>query len=746
MALSILTDRPNDYTARPFLISGTCKRETVTQHHNLVRTALTAITAPSSPVPRNIRAYVISSDGDSRRRQVLIEMTMSQELSPSSPTSSKFDREKFRNSLFPFVCGEDEVTNDPDWKHGFKRLRNTLLRNAGVTLDNTSLSADIIKMHLIEAEQMTAAAADRLLAPNDRQDVVLMIQLLNSISRLPPSDGTLSPSSQASRRILNLLGTLYRYLLESYLDVTLSLDDQLTRLSAASHLALALYYQDKGRFIPVQLYFDLQCMIRTVYFCVAKAQVDNPDGEFFIILLGTDGLEKVFGKVRTMVGSDTNVDMLQLGNRVDGAVQCVKVLELHPEWGGQARRLNLKSLKEMEEKITAELDHLSPRSWKGDVHHRDIVLFTCWSEGERMAAETLRKAGLDVPFEYMKETGGFDILCPLGGGKIVLKSGPLSDEEQEEEEEETARDVEVGTDGSLVDSEGQEGGGLRLPDLDDLADVDAAVDIETGLPKYQPRVIIDASNPKGLHKASVLRHYSNPLVTPISKDRLLRVRDTQQFDEPEMSPSLRAALSSSEDKFLAVEDPALTLVRCGNLIFVAIVSILHIQHDHTSVRTLPASLVNQPNVRVHARIMSLICTDPSHQPSRSDWQWNGRFESGKDLRDIDGTLLLLIDPDTERGVYPSSNGNDTYSFKSPELRAMGLLLFSRTKDVRHRIVNIKSTDSFPYRLPDGTFLFPFRISCHTHVVYFFARLRLFYLRERRLRSPLSAPRHLLSLR
>lgn len=576
MALSVLTSRPQDYVARPFLISGTCKRETVTQHRGLVQSALAAITAPTSPVPKNVRIYVISTDGDSRRRQVLIEETMCKLLPLRVATFialKKFD-------LFSFVCGEDEITNDPDWKHVFKRLRNTLLRQSGVTIDNTSLSADIIKVHLVEAERMTADAAQRLLAPNDRQDVTLMIQLLNSISHLPPPSDQLSPPSQASRRILNLLGSLYRYLLESYLDVTLSLDEQLTRLSAASHLALALYNQDKGRFIPVQLYFDLQCMVRTVYICVAKAQVDNPDGEFFIILLGTDGLEKVFGKVRTMVGSDCNADMLQLANRIDGAVQCVKILEIHPEWGGQARRLNLTSLKDMGERITAELDHISPRSWKGNVSYCNLVLYTCWSEGERMAAGTLREAGLEVPFDWMKEAGGYDNLCPFGGGKIVLKNGLISDEEQEEEEEagvSAVFDAEVTADhGDQVST-----GGLELPDLDDLADADAALHPDTGRPRYEPRVVVDPSNPKGLHKASILRLYSNPLVTPISKDRLTRVRDSQQFDQPELSPTIRAALAVPEDKVLAVEDPALTLVRCDNLFFAAVVSILQIQHNHT---------------------------------------------------------------------------------------------------------------------------------------------------------------------
>lgn len=104
------------------------------------------------------------------------------------------------------------------------------------------------------------------------------------------------------------------------MDIQLSLHEQLVHLNAAGHLILAIYHTDKGEFIPVQIFFDVMSMIKNVYFCAAKIQVDDPTGSSWIISLGTDGLEKVFGKVRTMVKNDTNVDQLQLTNRIDGAV------------------------------------------------------------------------------------------------------------------------------------------------------------------------------------------------------------------------------------------------------------------------------------------------------------------------------------------------------------------------------------------------------------------------------------------
>ena len=120
------------------------------------------------------------------------------------------------------------------------------------------------------------------------------------------------------------------------MDIQLSLHEQLVHLSAAAHLILAMYHTDKGKFIPVQTFFDVMSMIKNVYFCIAKIQVDDLTRSLWIISLGSDGLEKVFGKVCSMVGNNTNTDQLQLTNHIDGAVQCVKILEIHPEQGGQS--------------------------------------------------------------------------------------------------------------------------------------------------------------------------------------------------------------------------------------------------------------------------------------------------------------------------------------------------------------------------------------------------------------------------
>ncbi|KDR65515.1 hypothetical protein GALMADRAFT_148622 [Galerina marginata CBS 339.88] len=250
---SILSGDPNDYTTRSFAISS-CKQETVQDQERLLRLASDQLIESQTRLRR--RLYCMGSEGDSRRRRALI--AIGPPLNPDSdiyPLLSSL-------SLFNTRCGADDITSDFDWKHVLKRFPQHAPPQASLTL------------HLL-AEGTSTLSADTLLVPSDKQN----------------------PSALATRRILRLLGRVYHHLLNAYMDVQLSLRDQLVHLSATAHLILAIYHRDKGDFIPVPTFFDVMSKIKNVYFCVAKTQIDNPNGSFWIFLQGTDGLEKVFGRV-----------------------------------------------------------------------------------------------------------------------------------------------------------------------------------------------------------------------------------------------------------------------------------------------------------------------------------------------------------------------------------------------------------------------------------------------------------------
>jgi hypothetical protein len=280
------------------------------------------------------------------------------------------------------------------------------------------------------------------LSPNDKQDVKLAYDLLSAVASLPQASESDIPTVQTSRRFLRLLGCIHAHVLETYTNVNLSLHEQLVHLSALAHLYLAIYSIEKGNFVPSQLYFDVQTWIKNAFFCVAKTKLDDPDGEFWLIQLGTDALEHLFGVVRTMISTDANADLLQLGNRLEAAATCCCILAEHPDWARGPRRLSMRNWRDDAGDTSTKYDHINPASWCGNVRVKDVVLLTSWTSGQRVAEQELQEANFPVPFTKMERSGNVDMLCPFGDGRLILING-LSEGEREEDEDEQDVPIQV---------------------------------------------------------------------------------------------------------------------------------------------------------------------------------------------------------------------------------------------------------------------------------------------------------------
>ncbi|EJD39840.1 hypothetical protein AURDEDRAFT_70847, partial [Auricularia subglabra TFB-10046 SS5] len=366
------------YSARPILISGSCKKETADEHATVIQTALDASRKTC------LRTVCIASDGESHRGAALVRLTFTRMLSPDSNIYDLLHALEFMN----FAVGPDDITADKDYKHVFKRLRNLLLRARGLHLHGVHIRTGDFRVHL-GSRDVPLPRINNLLKPDDKQDVELAYQLLSEVWKLPPAEEVLPPRNPRFRDVrsaLRTLGALFRHILLPYLCVDLSLSEQLEHLSAAAHLLLALVRDENAgaAFMPTQLYIDIMIMIKNVYFCVAKAQVDDPEGSFWIILLGTDRLEELFGILRTMVGNDANVDALQLGLRLTGTAEVSTILAKVPHWDRGPRRLRLPALDKDSLEVHKHVDHIKPSSWRGDVRTSQVNLQTCWQRGRRM--------------------------------------------------------------------------------------------------------------------------------------------------------------------------------------------------------------------------------------------------------------------------------------------------------------------------------------------------------------------------
>jgi len=277
-----------------------------------------------------LRIISLASDGESRRGKALACLTYTTPLAPSSPIYDQL----VHLDLMDFFVGVDDITADKDYKHIFKRLRNALLRKNGCIVHGIKLTPGLIQKHL-QHSGLTDAHINYVLNPTDKQDVVLAYNLLKDLWCLPPANCQLSTESYIqAREALRLYGQLCYHLIFPYICVELTLLEQLEHLSAAVHLVLALYIHDDARswFIPNALFINIGIMVKNVFFCVAKVKADHPNQPFFIVLLGTDRLESLFGILRTMVGNDANLDILQLALHVTSTTEVSNILVKHPEW------------------------------------------------------------------------------------------------------------------------------------------------------------------------------------------------------------------------------------------------------------------------------------------------------------------------------------------------------------------------------------------------------------------------------
>jgi hypothetical protein len=96
-----------------------------------------------------------------------------------------------------------------------------------------------------------------------------------------------------------MLGTLFWHLVLPFVQVSLLLQDQLVHLSAAAHLLTYLFtvHNTRSKAMASLTFKDIILLVKNMYFCVAKAKIHTPDGNFYLILNGTDRLESTFGIV-----------------------------------------------------------------------------------------------------------------------------------------------------------------------------------------------------------------------------------------------------------------------------------------------------------------------------------------------------------------------------------------------------------------------------------------------------------------
>lgn len=346
----------------------------------------------------------------------------------------------------------------------------------------------------------------------------------------------------------------------------------------ADRIVRLQYSNAKGALMPSQLYFDFMSTHKAIYFTVSKMKINNPSGKFFIGHCGSDRLEDSFGVMRTTIPGNSNADQLQLANHMSGATRINQILAEHPEWSRGSRRLNVQPISAAADNMSSKYDHLNPKSWQGDLSVASISRVTCWNEGRLQAAKILAEFGHTVPFDRMEDEKGYDMLCPFGSNKIVAVNGLVDGEDEDEELNGIANSPPPASED--LEDETNVAGDYE-PDFDDLVasefpdpdDNDWLTPEELKARAYVQ--VPGASDNK--HKASVCKFISDPMTSKISFDRLSRVRGYTSLLQSTQATIPRSLELGGGIGLGApgatLDNPAATLVRCENMVFLAVVRI-----------------------------------------------------------------------------------------------------------------------------------------------------------------------------
>ena len=681
------------YGARPILISGSYKRETAEDHAALLRAVLDAANGKKDLT--GLRIVSLASDGESRRGKALTKLTYVAPLAPSSPI---YDQLVYL-PLFDLFVGADDITADKDYKHIFKRLRNTLLREKGCVVHGVKLTRGLIRKHLQDSG-LSNAHIDYALDPTDKQDVVLAYNLLKDLWCLAPAD----PQSNSQpylevREALRLYGQLSYHLILPYICVDISLSEQLEHLSTAVHLILALYVHDdaKSAFIPTALFVDIGIMVKNVFFCVAKAKIDHPMQAFFIVLLGTDRLESLFGILRTMVGNDANLDILQLALRVTATTEVSNILAKHPEWDKSPRRLRLPTvnkddLSKVSSHLSSSVDHTGPGAYlhPDKLYPSSLTLATPWKRG-RLSLED--KYPWIVPIlNHISMHQNTSILAPYG---YSLVNSEVTDEDDIIETEERAP-PQLDSPSATPDLDNTTMGMQELEDA--AADIQWRTITTNGQGTFSNTVEIGGIV---LNKSRAIARHFRYVTSASSTDRLRRVAQESRFkstgDGLGISISDDAQIDGDDGPSLSILQPIATLVICEEKLFLCIAEVNGLLLDSQMVDFLPFSILSEKISQVSYQALRLIPASFSDDPTgKNDWRTSSLFSLSAT---VPGTLVQPINP-----AVASHNPCDPFFlFDSSVLMAIAANLRDRVlRGHRKAIPHFKPTDYFPYREKHGT--------------------------------------------
>jgi hypothetical protein len=482
-----------------------------------------------------------------------------------------------------------------------------------------------LRAHLVRLPHIDPSSVESLVDPTDKQNVPKAVTLIQSLDQLKSLDiNDYSPSQTNEHRSLVAVGEIFSSFANPFITVTMTLSDQLTSLSKYAHAAFAVYSKHSTDFMTSALYADSQAVVKDIYFCIAKQKLLNPQAEFHIIHCGTDRLETDFCLARTQ-SHHRNFDILDLANKLATSTLIDAIYARNPTLDAGSRRL----------KVTGAvgIDHLNPKSWRGDVSVDRVSLQLCWEEGRNQASSLISSLYPGDPmadFSITLHSADHDLLRPSGryvgfsneadlsvevdqsGTQMAVIPHPdvprsiagAPDNLEDGSDDEDDRD---GGDGDRGGADGDEGG----MDLEDL--LPDSADEPLNNPNRSAEDWLEIDGQRYLKASLVSRHLKANRSKKVV-ERTLRVRGLTLDDLRKRPPE--TPIDPSGDNF-QVGDLAATLVRTESYVCLIIFQAIGIRKDQRTQHILKTNTLRDPKEEysVQGEVLRIV------QVSPEIWAW-----------------------------------------------------------------------------------------------------------------------------
>ena len=550
-------------------------------------------------------------------------------------------------------------------------------------IGDTNIGCLDIYTALQDIPHMTDEKARELLDPTDKQNVPKAVNLFQELRKLSDLPSPVHPAQSQRRKALNFFTKIVGCFLLPFISIDWSLSEQIYSLSAYAHFTFAMYRKHGTAFMTGPLYADSQAIVKNIVITLLRLQEVNPDSSFYIILEGTDRLEKVFSDCRTQDHS-RNFDIHQLSQKLTTGAIVQSIFERNPSLDRGHRRLSLKD--------ALGIDHINPHSWEGNVRVGDVDVGFQWVRGQEVAKRQLSEYfGTSEPFNFadILQRDGIDLLRPRGDWVGVQET--LDDARTEQ--------AEVG---SAIESHQARLAGVSIPPteepprtdrpastpttpdntIEDIeeSEVPDGLDVDDFFPDI-PRDTSSSFTPptsdtlsknqyleyEGKHflKSSLVTALLTPHRSRKVTIRTLRARGVTLEDLRRSTLNLPTGNLESDD-LIKSGDIAASLIRIESIICLAVVEILSFRcaGDKTRLSSIEIDNLDRSEkaVTVTVQVLKLEDKRPTDM-SPGPWEWTGNYlrfgqtsettlESHRQFTlDIPGSLVHPLGPDITEDTY-----------------------------------------------------------------------------------------------